>query len=91
MPPGFNAPTIASEADSAAVCRGVLSTLDSFVINQPTPGAWKNAMSVTADKAKSVELAHTLEANLPERLRHDKAEAILLAIYSENSHKKHNP
>lgn len=67
-----------------------LSTLCIFVINQPMPGAWKSAMNVSADNAKPAELARKLVANLPKRLRQDKAEAIFLTRYSAIYHKKHN-
>ena len=48
----------------------------------PVPRSWKAKLSLTADKAESVARARALHGDLPARLRHDKAEALLLAHYA---------
>lgn len=47
-----------------------------------TPATWKRKLGLNkTTKADAVDLARTLYSGLPKRLRHDKAEALLLAHY----------
>lgn len=48
----------------------------------PTASSWKRHSGLTADKALSVATAREKFEGLPKRLRHDKAEALLLADYA---------
>ena len=51
----------------------------------PVPRSWKAKLDLTSDKAESVARARALHADLPARLRHDKAEALLLAHYARGA------
>lgn len=73
--------TLMSMGYSAGIIEG---TLRPFVcgIVKPLPREWKRVFGLEAKKADSVECARRLYGDaLPKRLRHDKAEAVLLARY----------
>lgn len=52
----------------------------------PTASSWKRACGLTWDKSYSVIVARGLFQSLPRVLRHDKAEALLLADYARSLH-----
>lgn len=73
-----NPSALLSMGYSAGMVEGVLAQ---FVrrIEKPAPKVWKRRFGLTNDKARSAEAARALCGDqLPKRLRHDKAEAVLL-------------
>lgn len=71
-----------SLGDSSACARAAIDITGCNLVLQPTASQWKKALGVNAEKASSIALARRLFADLPRRLRHDKAEALLLAYYA---------
>lgn len=65
---------------SYGICLAIGSTACSSVL-QASARSWKNSMGLTSDKKESVIRAQASFEGLPKRLRHDKAEALLLAEY----------
>ncbi len=81
----MNAYTAVRLGASYGAARAVLSAVGCVSVGEPTPSAWKRRMGLAggaAGKGKSVEMARVLFDALPKRLRHDKAEALLLAAYA---------
>lgn len=71
--------TMMSIGYSAGLVEGVLSEF-ATVIEKPAAKLWKQRFGLTNDKSKSAVAARMLFGDrLPKRLRHDKAEAALLA------------
>lgn len=66
---------------SFGLCLGSLQCIGLDPLT-PVPRSWKAKLSLTSDKAESVARARALHEGLPARLRHDKAEALLLAEYA---------
>jgi Holliday junction resolvasome RuvABC endonuclease subunit len=66
---------------SFGVCCAIGQTSAPALIIYPTPRRWKSAMGLSADKDESTSLAFDAFMGLPKRMRHDKAEALLLALY----------
>ena len=66
---------------SFGVCCAIGQTSTPAFILYPTPRRWKSSMRLSADKEKSTSLAADTFMTPPNGLRHDKAEALLLALY----------
>lgn len=74
-----SAVTLMSMGYSAGIIEGTLRPFVSRIV-KPLPREWKRVFGLAAEKAGSVECARRLYGDaLPKRLRHDKAEAVLLA------------
>lgn len=73
--------TLMSMGYSAGIIEGVMTPFVGALV-KPLPREWKKVFGLDATKADSVECARRLYGDaLPKRLRHDKAEAVLLARY----------
>ncbi len=71
--------TLMSMGYSAGIIEGTLRPFVSRIV-KPLPREWKRVFGLAAEKSDSVECARRLYGDaLPKRLRHDKAEAVLLA------------
>lgn len=79
MAGGASPVTLVSMGHTSGVVEGVLSAWSSTIL-QPTPMQWKRAMGVTSDKATSQAELRRRFPLLP-KMRHDAAEAILLAVW----------
>lgn len=73
--------TIAKQFAGYGAALAVLLSVCSDVV-VVKPDAWKAHLSLTSDKSESKDRARTLYPSLPKVLRHDKAEALLLAVYA---------
>lgn len=93
---GYDAPAVALESPIAFTPNAYsmmalgcsfgmcLATLQCIGVDPllPVPRSWKARLQLTSDKMESVARARALHPDLPKRLRHDKAEALLLAQYA---------
>ena len=68
------------------ICLASLLINSNIQVNAVKARTWKKLLGLTSSKLGSKEMAQTLIKGLPTRLRHDKAEAGLLAIYGELIH-----
>lgn len=79
---GMNAYTCLSIGTTWGLCLGAVLQANPARLLTPTASSWKKHSGLTADKAMSKATAQALFTGLPKRLRHDKAEALLLAHYA---------
>lgn len=71
---------------TSGVILGVLGALKIPVV-QPMPTVWKKAMKLSADKdlsrARAIELFPSASAQLARKKDHDRAEALLMAVWGQ--------
>ncbi len=84
--PRVSSSSLLSMGYSAGVAEGVLWCLfgdePAFRVLRPFPRTWKASYGLDSKKARSVELARRMFRALPDRFRHDLAEAALLAHWA---------
>lgn len=81
-----NADSILKLGASYGALRALLATRDDLTLHTPTPRSWKAKLGLTSDKKESVLRAReALGADAPKRLRHDKAEAVMLTQWSRQN------
>jgi hypothetical protein len=85
-PPAPSTATLLSMGYTAGAVEGVLwamfGEVDGFTVLRPMPQQWKATYSLKSDKSASVLLARRLFRETPARLRHDLAEAALIAHWA---------
>lgn len=81
--PPRNTRTAMSLGDTTGVIRAVCA-VRGLTLAEVRPADWKRLAGLSTDKSESVALARRLHPELcDKRLRHDKAEAVLLAHYGK--------